>query len=148
MRLHTENWKDLFQPQSTNRAPSRSMSDSAPAGAIWPQSKPKQSHQKPMGPISALESKLALGNWTVFSVGFDGGASAPPPIFRLNSTLWGPKDPKIYFGECERHFSTLNFCQKGTSSKFIDIYDWNIWVRGKKVPLTKKGGGRLSCPDR
>ena len=39
-------------------------------------SKPKQSHQKPMGPISALESKLALGNWTVFSVGFDGGASA------------------------------------------------------------------------
>ena len=52
--------------------PCRLRSDSAPPGTIEAQLKLKQPHQKAIpahaGPISALRSKSALGNWTVLAL--------------------------------------------------------------------------------
>ena len=52
--------------------PCRPKSDSTPSGAILAQFKPQQTHQKAIpahaGPISALPSKSALGNWTVLAL--------------------------------------------------------------------------------
>ena len=52
--------------------PCRPKSDSTPSGAILALFKPQQTHQKAIpahaGPISALPSKSALGNWTVLAL--------------------------------------------------------------------------------
>ena len=66
-----ENEKFCVSPEVPIQ-PCRPKSDSAPPGVIWAQFKPnspiKRLFQPTLGPISALGSKSAPGNWTVFAL--------------------------------------------------------------------------------